>query len=255
MKVLILAGGRGTRAYPYTEYLPKPMMPVGGKPILVRVMQIFANQGYKDFILSIGYRKEIIQDYFEGRSHGWNIDLVDFGDDADTGDRIYRCRALLSDCFFATYSDGLCDIELNRLLQFHAAHHGAVTITSVALRSQYGTIDTDATGRVLAFKEKPILREHRINAGFFVMNKRVFDLWEGKNLEREVFPALLARNALYSYQHDGFFKSMDTSKDQQELEEMFERGELDWIDRPAGVIRGAAPKRLIESRFFGQGRI
>jgi glucose-1-phosphate cytidylyltransferase len=221
------------------------MMPVGGKPIVVRVMQIFANQGYKDFILSIGYRKEIILDYFEGRSNGWSIDLVDTGEDADTAERIYRCRDRLGDCFFVTYSDGLCDIKLDRLLQFHTSHDGAATITNVALRSQYGTIDADATGRVLAFKEKPILREHRINAGFFVMNKHVFDIWEGRNLEREVFPALLARNMLYSYQHDGFFKSMDTFKDQQELEEMFERGEFDWIQRRPELTGGAAFRTLV----------
>jgi glucose-1-phosphate cytidylyltransferase len=226
-----MAGGRGTRAYPYTDYLPKPMMPIGGKPIIVRVMQIFANQGYKDFILSVGHRKEIIIDYFRGRSNGWNVEIHDTGEDADTGERIYRCRESLGDQFFVTYADGLCDVELCALVKFHRSHDGLATITNVALRSQYGTLNTDDSGRVVAFKEKPILVEHRINSGFFVMDREVFDHWEGRSLEREVFPNLLKRKSLYSYAHSGFFQSMDTFKDQQELEAMFASGELDWIDQ------------------------
>lgn len=230
MKVLILAGGRGTRAYPYTDYLPKPMMPVGGKPIIMRVMQIFANQGVTDFVLSLGYRKEIILDYFLGRSLGWNVELVDTGDDADTGDRVRLCRDLLGDEFFVTYSDGLCDVDLAKLRSFHRGHDGLATITNVPLRSQYGTIETDTRGLVRAFREKPTLPEHRINAGYCVMNSGVFDMWEGSSLEQEVFPALLAHGKLFSYNHNGFFKSMDTFKDQQELETMFERRAFDWIE-------------------------
>lgn len=233
MKVLILAGGRGTRAYPYTDYLPKPMMPIGGKPIITRVMQIFANQGVTDFVLSLGYRKEIILDYFAGRSLGWNVELVDTGDESDTGDRVRLCQDRLGDEFFVTYSDGLCDVNLAKLCDFHRGHDGLVSITNVPLRSQYGTIESDREGRVRAFREKPVLPEHRINAGFCVMNKGVFDLWEGHSLERDVFPNLLAHKTLYSYDHDGFFKSMDTFKDQQELEAMFEAREFDWIEGPA----------------------
>jgi glucose-1-phosphate cytidylyltransferase len=206
------------------------MMPVGGKPILVRVMQIFARQGYQDFVLALGHCKEVISDYFEGRSNGWKVELVDTGKDADTGDRVLRCRHHVGSKFFVTYADGLCDVDLHRLVAFHDAHPGLVTITNVALRSQYGTLEADQTGQVCGFKEKPILREHRINAGYFVMEGRVFDLWEGNSLEREVFPSLLKKNVLYSYSHDGFFKSMDTFKDQQEIEELFQKPGLDWIE-------------------------
>ena len=110
MKVVILAGGAGTRAYPYTEYLPKPMMPVGGKPILLRVMDIYAMQGITEFVISVGYRKEIILDYFDGRNFGWKVDIVDTGAATDTGGRIWGCRHLVGDTFMATYADGLSDV-------------------------------------------------------------------------------------------------------------------------------------------------
>ncbi|HMF06470.1 MAG TPA: sugar phosphate nucleotidyltransferase, partial [Methylocella sp.] len=109
---MILAGGRGTRASPFTDYMPKPMMPVGGKPIVARVMEIFAAQGHTDFVLSVGYRKENIVDYFEARRTEWRVTIVDTGEDADTGARIARCRHLLEETFIATYSDGICDVNL-----------------------------------------------------------------------------------------------------------------------------------------------
>lgn len=232
MKVVILAGGSGTRAYPYTEYLPKPMMPVGGKPILLRVMEIYARQGFTEFVLSVGYRKEVILDYFEGRSLGWTVDIVDTGAQTDTGGRIHGCRHLLGDTFMATYADGLSDVVLADLLDFHRRAGRLATITSVPLRSQYGTIEADAEGVIQDFREKPVLREHWINAGFFVMEKRIFDHWRGENLERDVFPNLLPGRHLATYRHDGFFKSMDTYKDQQEIEAMYAEGRLPWL-RPA----------------------
>jgi glucose-1-phosphate cytidylyltransferase len=234
VQVVILAGGRGTRAYPYTEYLPKPMMPVCGKPILARVMEIFAAQGHLDFIVSVGYRKEIILDYFATPRANWRVTIVDTGEDTDTGGRIHKCRHLLHDRFFATYSDGLCDVDLNRLVDFHAGHDGLATVTSVPLVSQYGTIESDRDGRVMAFREKPVLRDYWINAGFFVMDPQIFDHWEGDNLERQVLPAFQRDGRLFSYRHDGFFKSMDTHKDQQELEAIFEQGRMPWLAPVAG---------------------
>jgi glucose-1-phosphate cytidylyltransferase len=231
VQVVILAGGRGTRAYPYTEYLPKPMMPVCGKPIVARVMEIFAAQGHVDFILSVGYRKEIIEDYFATPRANWRVSVVDTGGDADTGERIHRLRHQLNDRFFATYSDGLSDVNLARLAAFHTAHDGLATVTSVPLVSQYGTIEADASGRVVAFREKPVLRSFWINAGFFVMEPAVFDHWTGHNLEREVLPALQRRGLLFSYRHEGFFKSMDTHKDQQEIEALYEQGQMPWLSQ------------------------
>lgn len=235
MKVVILAGGSGTRAYPYTEYLPKPMMPVGGKPVLLRVMEIYARQGIRDFVLSVGYRKEVIIDYFENRNLGWNVEIVDTGAATDTGGRIYNCRHLLTETFMATYADGLSDVPLDRLLAFHQARAVLGTVTCVPLRSQYGTVSSDDTGLITEFREKPVLAAHWINAGFFVMEPEIFNHWQGGNLERDVFPNLLPSRRLASYQHDGFFKSMDTYKDQQEIEALFSAGSLPWLREPAKV--------------------
>ncbi len=211
------------------------MMPVNGTPIVRQVMQIFANQGYEDFILSLGYRKEIIVDYFQNRRDPWNVQLVDTGTETDTGGRIYNLRDRLKSTFMATYVDGLADVDLSDLLDFHRSHDGLVTITSVPLASQYGTIESDPTGRIREFREKPVLREHWINAGFFVMEPEVFDLWEGDNLERDVFPNLLKQGVLYSYRHDGRFKSMDTYKDQQDIERMCNEGNTWWLGPPASA--------------------
>jgi glucose-1-phosphate cytidylyltransferase len=226
MQVVILAGGAGTRAYPYTEYLPKPMMPVGGRPVVVRVMELYARQGFTDFILSVGHRKEVIIDYFDKRATGWNVQVVDTGQDTDTGGRVFKCRDLVGETFMATYADGISDIPLRKLAEFHHRSGALGTVTCVPLRSQYGTVSVDSDQRITQFREKPILEEYWINAGFFVMNRAIFDHWQGENLERDVFPNLLAGRHLAAYRHGGFFKSMDTYKDQQELEALFSTGSL-----------------------------
>jgi glucose-1-phosphate cytidylyltransferase len=229
MKVLILCGGKGTRSYPFTEYFPKPMMPICGIPILVHLMRIYARQGFNEFVLSAGHRKEILDDYFARRFRHWTIDIVDTGADADTGDRIYRCGEFVGDTFFATYGDGLGDVDLHGLLAFHHATRGAATVTSVPLRSQYGTVMSDPQGHVTQFIEKPIIRDHWINAGFFVFSRTAFDGWHGHNLEQDVLPHLAERALLFTYKHRGFWKSMDTTKDQQELEQMFKSGGAAWV--------------------------
>lgn len=226
MQVVILAGGRGTRAYPFTEYLPKPMMPVCGKPMLVQIMNLYAAQGHREFVLSVGHRKEIIIDYFAHKTYDLDIKIVDTGADTDTGGRIFNCRGLLNDRFMATYGDGISDVSIDNLLSFHEGHGGIATLTSVPLQSQYGTVEYDQNDRVTGFVEKPRLRSHWINAGFFVMDRKVFDHWEGGNLEREVFPKLQEEGVLYTYRHDGFFKSMDTYKDQMEMEQKLCEGEM-----------------------------
>jgi glucose-1-phosphate cytidylyltransferase len=204
------------------------MLHINGQPILIHVMRIFAEQGHKEFILSLGYRKEYIMDYFDRKILDWDVQLVDTGDETDTGGRIEKCKHLLGDTFFATYTDGLSDIPLEDLVRFHQGHDGFATITSVPLRSQYGTLECDDSGMISTFHEKPVLREHWINAGFFVFDHKVFDHWEGDNLEKEVFPNLLTKNLLYTYRHDGFFRSMDTYKDQQEIEQMYRLGDVPW---------------------------
>jgi len=226
--VVILCGGRGTRSYPFTEYFPKVMMPINGTPILVHLMRIYADQGYTRFILAAGYRKEMLIDYFEGRFRDWQVEIVDTGADADTGERIARCAPLVGRRFFATYGDGLGDLELPKLLAEHTRTGAVGTLTTVPLRSQYGMLVFDEAGRVQRFEEKPVIRNYWINAGFFVFNREVFDSWEGTNLERDVLPALARSRELGVYKHEGFWKSMDTSKDQQEMENLCLGGSPPW---------------------------
>jgi len=229
MEVIILCGGKGTRSYPFTEYFPKAMMPINGSPIIVHLMKIYADQGFKRFILAAGHRQEILRDYFCDRFRDWDIDVVDTGDESDTGERIRRCASYITDnTFFATYVDGLGDINLGDLLAFHRRSNGLGTVTSVPLRSQYGTIVADDKALVQHFQEKPVIQDYWINAGFFVFEKRVFDFWQGQNLETEVLPHLARLSVLYSYKHAGFWKSMDTSKDQQELERLYQSDTAPW---------------------------
>lgn len=220
MEVVILCGGKGTRAYPYTQYFPKVMMPICGTPILVHLMRIYAEQGFTDFVLASGYQREILEDYFHGRYSEWNTRIVDTGVDADTGERLRRCAPYVGKTFFATYGDGLGNIDLDQLLRFHKDTGGLATVTAVPLRTQYGTVVFNGNGKVDRFNEKPIIPDYWINAGFFVFERDVFGVWEGQNLEVEVLPNLASRGLMYSYVHQGFWKSMDTGKDQQDLEKI-----------------------------------
>ena len=124
MKIIILCGGKGIRAFPFTKYMPKPMLPLDGSPIITHVINGFINQGFNEFILAAGYRRSVIQDYFKGRDMGAAIDVVDTGEDSNTGERIFNCRDLVGDTFMATYSDGLCDVSIHDLLAFHNSHKG-----------------------------------------------------------------------------------------------------------------------------------
>jgi len=245
MKVVILCGGKGTRSYPFTEYFPKVMMPIAGRPIIVHLMKIFADQGFSEFVLAAGHRKEILQDYFDGRFSQWNIDVVDTGAESDTGERIRKCAPYVEDTFMATYGDGLGNIDLSALLHFHRAGQGVATVTTVPLRSQYGTVHFDDQGIVDRFVEKPVINGCWINAGFFVFNQAAFSHWDGKNLEQEVLPNLARRGLLRAYQHSGFWKSMDTSKDQQELE---------LINKGDGQLAPWNHQTLEIARSVGQGR-
>lgn len=228
MRTLILCGGRGTRAYPHTIEVPKPLLEVGGRPVLEHVMEIYANQGFRSFVLSVGFKGEMIEGFASGLRRPWDVEIVDTGLETNTGERIRRCRDVLGDSFFATYADGLADIDLVALRDFHAEHPGAGTMTTVPLRSQYGTVLFDEAGCVERFREKPQLPEHWINAGFFVFDRRVFDLWSGEDLERDVLPEVSKRDELYAYRHTGFWKSMDTYKDALELDALCTDGPPPW---------------------------
>jgi glucose-1-phosphate cytidylyltransferase len=222
MKVLILCGGQGTRAYPTTQRIPKALMPVNGRPIIEHVMGIYAAYGYTDFVLACGHLKEqIIKNFADQRLPGWNVTCVDTGDTTDTAGRILACRDLLTPTFHATYCDGVGDVDIDALVQRHQQHGRVATMTTVPLRSQYGIVWFDDRGEVTHFEEKPIIPDRWINAGFFVFHQQVFDSWQGENLERDVLPLLATKGQLFTYQHEGFWRSMDTYKDQQELNSLW----------------------------------
>ena len=228
LKTVILCGGKGTRAYPHTTEVPKPLLEVAGRPVLLHVMEIYAEQGFRSFVLSAGFKADMIRRFAEGLPSGWEVEVVDTGEETNTGGRVIGVREQVGETFFATYSDGLGDVDLAALLAFHRGHAGAATLTTVPLPSQYGTIDHADDGRVESFREKPTLRDHWINGGFFVFDARVFELWQGEDLEREVLPAIGAAGQLYAYRHQGFWKSMDTYKDAVDLTALATGGRIPW---------------------------
>jgi glucose-1-phosphate cytidylyltransferase len=229
MKTLILCGGKGTRAYPHTTQVPKPLLEVAERPVLEHVMKLYARQGFTSFVLAAGFKIDMIAAFAESLPREWDVDVVDTGEDTNTGARIARCRDRVGDTFFATYSDGLADIDLGELASFHSGHAGAATLTTVPLPSQYGTIVFGGDRRVSSFKEKPVLGDHWINGGFFVFDQAAFDHWAGDDLERDVLPALGQAGLLYAYEHRGFWKSMDTYKDALELTSLVVEGRGPWI--------------------------
>jgi glucose-1-phosphate cytidylyltransferase len=218
LATVILCGGRGMRAHPLTADLPKPLLTVDGTPIVEHVMGIYARRGFTRFVLAAGYMGDRIAAHFYQRALPWDIDVVDTGLDTPTAERIRRCVDRTDGTFFATYADGLAAIDLGALLAAHRAHPGAATVTTVPLPSPYGTIDIDGDGRVRGFVEKPALHDHWINAGFFVMDGELFSRYSGDDLERDILPALAADGGLHAFRHTGFWRSLDTYKDLQELE-------------------------------------
>jgi glucose-1-phosphate cytidylyltransferase len=228
VRTVILCGGKGTRAYPYTTDLPKPLLDVADRPILEHVMAIYAEQGYRDFVLAAGFRADLIEEFAARLPSSWHVEVADTGEDTNTGGRVAKVRDVAGETFFLTYGDGLGDVDLPALASFHAAHSGAATVTTVPLPSQYGTIECDTDGRVRRFREKPRLPDHWINAGFMVVDQRAFDHWAGEDLEREVLPALGAEGELFAYRHTGFWKSMDTYKDALELTALAGDGHPPW---------------------------
>lgn len=230
LDTLILCGGRGTRAYPDTVEVPKPLLTVGALPIVEHVMAVYRRHDCRRFVLATGYRSEMFTERYGGPEGPSEVLVVDTGPDTDTGARVRlaagHCRGRR---FFATYGDGVGDVDLDELLRFHAATGAAVTVTTVPLPSQYGTLVTDDSGRVVDFREKPRLDDHWINAGFFVVEREALEVWAGDNLERDVLPDLAGRGSLYAYRHRGFWRSMDTYKDRQELDALASGGRPPWL--------------------------
>jgi glucose-1-phosphate cytidylyltransferase len=243
LRVLVLCGGRGTRAYPHTLEVPKPLLEVADRPVVLHLMEVFAGQGFTDFVLAAGYKAALLEEFASTVDPSWNVEVVDTGEDSNKGVRVLRCADRLGDRFFCTYADGLGDVDLGELLRFHDEHPGCATLTTVPLPSQYGTLELDGDGQVSDFLEKPQLDDHLINAGFFVFDEAIFDHWPdpAADLEDEVLPALGRQGELFGFRHKGFWKSMDTYKEAQDLSALCADGEPPWLSRSQKRSDSPAP--------------
>ena len=262
MKVVILCGGKGTRLREETEYKPKPMVEIGGRPILWHIMNTYAHHGFTDFVLALGYQGHVVKDYFlnyrlnrndftvdlgtgavtthlDEDREDWTVTLADTGGDALKGARLARvARYLEGDRFMLTYGDGVADVDLRRLLAFHQETGAIGTFTGVRMPSRFGAVQADGQGRIRSWQEKPLLDSY-VNGGFFVFERRFLDyLWEGDDceLEREPLEKLAAEGHLSMYPHDGFWHCMDTYRDYVLLNEMWDSGHAGWCagDRKDG---------------------
>lgn len=255
MKVLILAGGLGSRLSEETGLKPKPMVEIGGKPILWHIMKIYSQYGLNEFIILCGYKGYIIKEYFanyyrhmsdmtidmatntithhKNHAEPWKVTLIDTGLETMTGGRIKRVKEYVRDePFLLTYGDGVGDINISSLIQFHQQHGKAITMTAVQPEGRFGSLQIDEAEKVISFQEKPKGDGAWINAGFFVCQPEVFDYIEGGDktiFEREPLEALAKKEQLYTYKHNGFWKPMDTQRDKLQLEEMIEQGTAPWI--------------------------
>lgn len=254
MKAVILAGGFGTRIAEESTLRPKPMVEVGGKPILWHIMKIYSAHGIHDFIICCGYKGYVIKEYFSNYfmhmsdvtfdmsgnemevhqryAEPWRVTLVDTGEKTMTGGRLKRVAPYLKDevAFCFTYGDGVSDINITKLLEFHRAHGRDATLTAVFPPGRFGVIDIDADQYVTSFKEKPKSDSNMINGGFFVLSPRVFDLIEGDHTvwENEPLESLAASRRLQAFRHDGFWQPMDTLRDKNLLEGLWARNEAPW---------------------------
>ena len=226
MKVILLAGGFGTRLSEYTESIPKPMVEIGNKPILWHIMNLYAKYDYKDFLVALGYKGEVIKKYFSNRPEKWNVELVDTGLDTMTGGRVKRLEKIIGkETFMLSYGDGLSDINLNSLLSFHKSHGKLVTVTAVRPPARFGSLKLKED-RVVNFKEKSQLDVGWINGGFFVIEPEFFKFIKGDEtyLEKEPLEQVAEAGELFAYKHEGFWQCMDTKRDRDKLEEMYLEG-------------------------------
>ena len=253
MKLVLLAGGLGTRLAEETSVRPKPMVEIGGKPILWHIMKMYASHGVNDFVICCGYKGYIIKEYFQNyflhmsdvtfdmrenrmevhqkRVEPWSVTLVDTGDESMTGGRLKRAASFIEDeeAFFFTYGDGLADVDIRATLAFHRSHGRCATITAALPPGRFGALELSA-GKVLSFKEKPRGDGAMINGGFFVLSPRVLpyikddmSVWEQEPLNH-----LAADGVLMAFEHHGFWQPMDTLRDKHQLEKLWDEGRAPW---------------------------
>jgi len=219
MKVILLAGGFGTRLPEYTKTIPKPMINIAGKPMLLHIMKLYAKYGFKDFYIALGYKGEIIKKFFNKKFFDWNINFVETGKNTMTGGRLKRLKKYIGkETFMMTYGDGLSNINLKKLLKFHKKNKKLVTLTAVRPPARFGAIKLK--GRyVNYFKEKSSLDEGWINGGFFVMEPEFLKLIKNDKtyLEREPLEKVTKKRQLAAFRHEGFWQCMDTKRDKDKL--------------------------------------
>ena len=225
MKVLILAGGFGTRLSEETDLIPKPLIRVGTEPILFHIMKIYSHFGFNEFVVLLGYKGQMIKDYFNKKNNllGMDITFLDTGKKTDTGGRIKRAKKFINnEPFMLTYGDGVGNINLSNLMEFHKNHQGLITMTSVQLASRFGILEIGKNDKVTQFKEKPKENEAWINGGFFVCESKVLDFIQNDDtiFEKKPLETLSNNGDLYTYRHYDFWKCMDTLRDKRELDEL-----------------------------------
>ena len=256
MKVVILAGGFGTRLSEYTEEIPKPMVMIGSKPILWHVMSCYANHGFKEFVVALGYKAEVIKDYFlnysslsndftvdlsdgdisvhsKNENIDWKVTLVDTGLNSMTGGRVKRLEEFLKDeTFMLTYGDGLCNVNINELLEYHKDKKRLVTLCAVRPPARFGNLELTKDGLVKSFTEKSQLQSGRINGGFFVMEPEFLEYLDNDLtiLEKEPLEKAAINGQVAYFEHDGFWQCMDTKRDKDYLSELIDENTPPWLE-------------------------
>lgn len=255
MKVVLLAGGFGTRISEESQFKPKPMIEIGGKPILWHIMKEYAYYGFTEFIICAGYRQQYIKEWFanyflhnsditfdytekkneitihENHCESWKVTVVDTGLNTMTGGRIKRIQKYIgNEPFFMTYGDGVCDVDIQKLLEFHKKHGKIASLTSVFLKQEKGVLNIGGNNAVKAFREKEISDGASINAGYMVLNSEIFDYIENDStvFERESLVKLAEEGELMSYRHEGFWQCMDNKREMEMLEELLVLEKAPW---------------------------
>lgn len=253
MKVVLLAGGLGTRLSEETDVRPKPMVEIGGKPVLWHIMKIYSHYGFNEFVILLGYKGYYIKEYFANyflhqsevtidlsnndmqihtnACEPWKVTLLDTGNETMTGGRIKKARNYIDSApFLLTYGDGVADVDISKLLAFHRQHGKKITLTTLQPEGRFGLIDFNGEGCVKSFIEKPRGDAAWINAGFFVCEPGVLDYIGGDTtvFEQDPLMKLAADGQLYAYKHEGFWKPMDTLRDKIKLNELWDKGEAPW---------------------------
>lgn len=258
MKVVILCGGYGSRIRDVADNIPKPMIPIGPQPILWHIMKHYASYGHRDFVLCLGYKGQIIRDFFlHYRAHtqdarvelgqggevtylapvdeiDWRVTLAETGQDSLTGARVRKIRKYIGDDeeFMLTYGDGVGDVDIDQLLAFHRRHGKILTVTGVHPPGRFGELVGAADGSVIEFNEKPQATAGRISGGFFVCRRDIFDYLDSREdlvFEKEPMDRLVADREMYLFEHDGFWQPMDTSREYQLLNALYASGAAPWI--------------------------